>query len=241
VYFKKNSKQQYNESKFELKAQRNIIQLATLNSSDYIKLVTSRNNGLEGQFIKIEKLKQDSVLIKKLNTNLGSSDKVSHKIKSYYLENKNVIDSIWIHKELLRKAICTNYDSLHKDLEFGIDFFNDGNYYLISDIERIDNGPVIKNRGTGSFGKSLFMELFNFGAPCHLVKIENIEGDVEWTQNLPLFIKTNDKSNYFYLEGINSKEDSYYAFVLYLETENKELFKYHLSGKNLDLNVRRIE
>jgi hypothetical protein len=241
ITFKKGSKKQYHETKYELKVQQNIKQLSVLNSNDYIKLITSRNNDLQGQFIKVVKLKHDSVLIKKLNTDLGYSDKVSHKVKSYFVENKNDVDSIWIHKSLLRKAICVSYDSLFQDLTFGVDFFNDGNYYLISDIERIDNGPIIKNRGTGSCGKSVSIELFNYGAACHIVKIENIEGDVRWTQSLPYFLKTNDKSNYFYLEGDNYKVDTYYDFILHLEIENKEIYKYRLSGTNLDLRVIRIE
>ncbi len=235
---------QYRERVYEAKALRSMEHLEKINGDDYIKLMVSDPMLVLGKFIKIERTNGDSILIKKMYTDLGYSEDVSHLIKSYYLKNRNSLDSVWIHKRMLRKAICADYDSLFQTTEFGVDFFNEDKKYLIDYIERIDYGPILKNAGSGGYNyvkKELSLHLHNYGMPCEIIEIQNLKGDIRWMNELPYYISSNDHGGIFNLAASNYEYDTDFEFILHLRVQNGEIIKYNIKGKNVPTSVSRLE
>jgi len=85
------------------------------------------------------------------------------------------------------------------------------------------------------------MDLHNYGKPCYIVKIENNTGNINWTNELPFYLKTNKYNYSFKLEGENYQTGNKYDFVIYLKTLDDKLYKYKIKGKNLYNTIRRIE
>lgn len=238
-----NSQNDYWKQKYDYKTQENIKKLSSLDTNDFIKLRISRPYLEQGKFAKVEKITTDSVLLLKMITELRYDDNVSHLIKSYYYKNKEKLDSSWISFDELDKAICRSYDSTQLKLDFGVDLFKDGKKYLIDYIERIDDSPIIKTRNTGAYehvSRTISIHLHNYGVPCNIVKIQNIVGNIEWTNTLPFYLKTNDPDRTFSLVGRNYEENSPYEIILHLETLDGKLVKYKVTGLNIGNTIKRV-
>ncbi|WP_422091796.1 hypothetical protein [Tenacibaculum ovolyticum] len=227
---------------YEKKALQNEKELNNLNTNHLINLTPSPSNNSYYRYsmdklpLKVEKINGDSILLKKL---YGNKLKYSNNtdILEYYFINKNLVDSIWLKKETLKRAIYLDYNDVYENKkEAGIDFFNENKKYIIIDIESIQDNIYLKFIENKYNKEELSITLINYGEPCEIIKIENMLGkhqifpnNIKWSNQLPQYLKSNNGiGEKFYLKGLRPNKSYSYNFKIHLKNLNKEIYKFHI-------------
>lgn len=235
----------------QIKTKENITKINNITTFDFIKLNKTKYN-IRGKFIKIENVKQDSVLIKKVFTDLDYDDKISHMIENYYLNNYDNLESYWIPKNYLKNAIIKDYKSISNNEDLGVDFFNDGEKYIIDYIETIDGSSIIKSYGVKGLmstnkngiksNKTIDIGLLNFGYESELINIKNTINKINWLHTFPKKVRQSENvHDYFIISGNDYDEDTEFEAILYFKNEMNKISKYKIKGKNFDLAVEKIK
>ena len=225
----------------------NLKLIEELDTNDYIKLLPALYPDRDdGMYAKVHQVENGSIVIQKLHTQLFSytGPVIPHKLKSFYIKNRETLKPHTISLTDLKAAICMTYDSLTNGLCTGTDFFGDGDFYVIEYIERIDNGPILKNGNVNATGGGIRIFLSNFGHECDLIKIENVVGVIKWDETLPMFLETDDSNPGFGDSGFSLNGENYleedYSIVLHLKTPDGKMYKYSVIGNQLDFKVLRV-
>jgi RDD family len=141
----------------------------------------------------------------------------------------------------LKNAYNPEYKANDSDDTYTADLLGDGKKYRIANIDRLF-GPSIHDRGTGGISGQLGMDLLNYGWPAKLVKIENIEGNIEWLKEMPIDVPTVKDTDYpdFYLSGTYERGTKY-KFKMTIADSLDRLHYFVVEGIDLDKTVQRVE
>ena len=244
----RSSSHSYYSDKHEQQMERNLRIIGELDTTHYIKLLSAQypetDNGL---YAKVHSVEKNFIVIQELRTGLSAyrEQKVSHLIKDYYLKNKDHLRTDTITLNDLKNAICMSYDSVFNRQAKGSDLFNNGKFYVIEYIERIDDGPTLRVDYPSVYQSNIDLHISNFGGECQLVKIENIVGDIKWETQLPKKLKTDDLSytggiTGFSIDGTNYQNEDY-SIILHLKTDDGTKYRYSVIGDFEDFVVERLK
>lgn len=196
IYFGKEKYKDYQraikyQNNFLLKTERAINSINKLNTNTYLELGDKYAFHNFGLFAKVEKIKNDSILLLKLDTDLRNEDDfLSYQVKKFYLQNKNTLidlDSTWTTKKILTNGILKDFKDKRNIKVNRIKLFD--KTMTILDGNEILNIPLFKTEGYNykyiKNGKEKF-DLINFGITCNIKRIENIKGNLYWGNNFPM-------------------------------------------------------
>jgi hypothetical protein len=230
--------QWYQKSKatYEFSISQIDTEMTRLSSNHFIKLRNLANiNNTQGLYLKVIQVDDSLIYCSKIETGLEDYEALPYVLKDFYSDHRSNLDTLKYSINQLKNAICRDFKVYHNQQKFGIKLFNDNNLYIIEAIEYID-GPVIKDRGTGSWGIS--MELHNFGSPADLVEIRNLENEIMWLDSLPMHISTDSGLyDYFRINGTNYPLNSKYKILLVFQDSIKKQYEFIIEGKNLDKKI----
>lgn len=234
---------QYKKENYEFKLNQIDNELNNLTTFHYIKIRDFDNwNNTEGLYLKVEQINDSLLKLNLIKTNLKDFNALPFIIKDFYLSNKNNLDTINLTISNLKKLICRDYNIFNEKNEFGFQLLNDESKYVIERIEYI-KGPVIKAAVIEN-SRSSSMDciiLQNFGSPVELIKIKNIENNINWQNSLPQHITTDSTLfSYFCLSGDNYKRDTKYKFELIFKDSLSNEYKYIIEGKNSERKFERV-
>ncbi len=231
---------QYAKLEFETKAETLTQQVNALSTKDFIKIES--DNG-EHSYLKVEKIKATSIIFSKFITDKTNDyDESFMYVENYYLQHPAYSDTIEIEKSNLLNAIPKVYDqniSDYMDKKNSVNLVNKREKHIITEIVRHFR-PNIKDEGTGGFSQNAIdMEFSNAGWSCDLIEIKNIEGNIKWTNELPMRIE-NPKENYesrFQLSGQNYKLGTTYKIQLTFKDTTNAVYNYIVEGKDFDKSM----
>lgn len=234
----------YQEGKHEDKISAIQRKLTNLNTAHLIKFedVESSYFSSPAYYLKVEEVNDDVISASILFIENPYQYKNSE-LEALYLKNKAFSDSIMLNKSLLAEAMTLKYDDYKKGDRRGIDLFKDGKRYEIEKIYRLF-APAIEDKGTGGMGNgTLSLRMCNYGWPCDLVEIENIEGDMIWENQLPQRLETTDYDSFgsFRLEASNVTRGKNYAFIFTVQDSLGNRYRYQVKGLNMERKCQLIE
>lgn len=179
-------------------------------------------------YLKPEKINGDHItfsLVSLDNTFEYHPDKET--IESFYLRNKTVWPIISLTKNNLKKGVATELDepSIYLDREptekpwknEGIPL--KGKYYLIKSIEPYFQPNLKLNDGDVS-GNYIQLVIANKGWKANILKIDNVEGDIEWKGQFPKLIEGR-RSRIYLIGTIKNKADKIKFDIVVQDSTNR--------------------
>ena len=233
---------QYQKGEFEYVIGKIDNELSRLTSAHYLKIRNlNKAYETEGMYLKVVSVNDTLIRCSKVETALADYDAYPFVVKAHYEKSKHALDTFTYSINELKRAICWDYSVYSERQKFGVNLFGDNDQYVIEAVEYID-GPVIKNRGTGYWSYGEFsMDFYNHGAPAELVEIRNLEGNIDWKEELPKYIPTDSVSySNFALKGLEANTESKYKFLLVFKDAENRLFDFIVEGKGWERSVERV-
>lgn len=128
------------------------------------------------------------------------------------------------------------------DRRNSVELLRDGRKFEIKFVERL-SGPVLHDVGTGAYGgNNIRLSLCNYGWPAQVIAIENLEGSVNWSEDLPKPAPTAQslRSPSFTISGVGYKKDQKYKFKLVLLDSLNRTHAYIIEGHNLTKSIQKL-
>lgn len=242
-------KNHYNEEKQQYAIAITDIQskLQKLSPNAYLRIANSEKPNTEKTFLKLIDINNNkyNFIINKVHFPETSDEK-------YYFE-VFADDTLTFTKNELQEAICTDYDMFKYYKPYGFPFFGTERYRIES-IEYFDQ-PVIDgdidwdfwrlirrqkfqyyNIGFTGFKKErswkFDLKFQNFGIPVNLIKIQNIENNIQWTNNLPIEFKPYEYLKDIYVQASTTSDPDTLTFKtkFIFEDSVKNKYEYIVKG-----------
>lgn len=208
--------------------------------ADYYTLKPLKGND-KYILLQVTEVRPKEIVFRKIVTGLSEYELSPRKIESLF-SMAPPDDTIAISKESLNKAIKREYETQNN----GTDLFGDGSEYIVKDIFKL-NGPLLIDRGTGSFGgtaRVIYFEIMNYGWPASLISIENKTGNIRWKNQLPLEVATSrsdyDAAGRIALSGENYDTNSAYEFEIVMKDSLAKEHRYNIKGNNMDKSITQL-
>jgi hypothetical protein len=230
---------QYAKNEFETKAETLTQQINAITTKDIVKIENEKG---ERSYLKAEKIKTTSIVFSKFITDKSSEyDESSIYVENFYLQHPAYLDTVEIEKSSLLNAIPKIYDkNMPAYMMNGNNLVNKREKHVISEIVRHFQ-PIISDRGTGGFfDKTLTMDFSNSGWSCNLIEIKNIEGNINWVNEVPTRIDSPKDGNdqRFQLSGENYKMGTKYKFQMTFKDTTNATYKYLVEGKDFEKTIK---
>lgn len=225
-------------------------EISNLSRNHYIKIRNQKKRySSQSLYLKFIEDDKDTILFSKIETGILDHEAYPFEIKDFYLKNFLQIDTVTISKKDLLKSICHDCNFYWQNKEFGQYLLGDNIKYLVEDVIYIDGpviwgiastyGPLVKDISKQKWNGEV--KFHNYGENVDLENIENIEGEINWHNELPMPIKTDSTNkSFFILNGDNYTSNESYKIKLIFRDEKDNDYTYIVEGKNLDKQVERI-
>ncbi|KGO89895.1 hypothetical protein [Flavobacterium suncheonense] len=221
--------------------------LQKLSKNAYLRIINTEKPDNEKTLLKLIDFNNNNYrfIIKKVRFPKNSNEK-------YYFEDFG-IDTLTFTKNELQKAICTDYDIVKEYKPYGVRFFGKEKYRIES-IEYFDK-PVIDGNIDWDFWNVIRKQKFqyynsrftgyknerswtfkltfqNFGIPVNLIKIQNIENKIQWTDNLPIEFKSYEYLSDIYVQASTTSDPDTLKFKskFIFEDSFKNKYEYIVKG-----------
>ncbi|BDD09452.1 hypothetical protein FUAX_18840 [Fulvitalea axinellae] len=232
----------YSKHSYELTAEWNMKLLGALNTDDFIKVEGDKINVESVDYLKVEEIQGDSLLVSGFETSFGYRNNLASDIQQEYLNNIAKLKTVWVKRDVLRSAVYEDYDEYKSEDTQGISILKTEQTYFISRIDRLDGAPLIRSEQSGGYSSmqqgnsrfSVHMDLSNYGGAGKIVRIENMSGEINWTTPLPLDLGSEKSERRFSLSGDNYSFDFELDFVLHIMTKDGKLVKYRALAEKGD-------
>lgn len=168
-------------------------------------------------YLKVEEVTKDELVVSVIERENDYNESV-YSIEKLYNQNKNYLSTIPVKISDLKRAYTSDYDLYRRDKREGVALLMDNRKFEIRRIEKL-YCPLIKVGEVEYVRDSTIeMNFINCGWPADLVEIENIEGIVNWQNQLPEYIPTITSNNYpnFYIVGSNFENNNKLKFRIVL-------------------------
>ncbi len=205
------------EAEHQLKIKEIENSLNQITTNDLIQIEEPNSYDSKEIYLKVEEIAKEELVVAVLEKENDYNESV-YSVEKLYNQNKNYLSTIPIKINDLKKAYTSDYDLYRRDKREGVALLMDNRKFEIRRIEKF-NCPIIKVGGVEYVRDSTIeMSFFNSGWPADLVEIENIEGGVEWQNQLPEHIQTITSDEYpnFYIVGVGYKKDERLKFRIVL-------------------------
>lgn len=203
-------------------------------------ILTARNIRGEAKtfYLKVERITPSSVVFSKIVTDRSQDQETYFVIENYYRDFKEMLDTVTISKNEILNAVSKDESETNYNQNPVAKLPSITENYEITEVVR-HFGPLITDRGTGSFGnRSFSMEMLNDGWPADLIEVKSLENTVTLTTELPLH--TSPASHIFFLSG-TLKDNGPYKFQLTFKDSTGLLHKYIMQGKDFDKTLTRAD
>ncbi len=166
-----------------------------------------------------------------------------YEIEKYYEKIKHSTPSVKFSKEELKKSYTNDYKSFKNMKREGINFIPESQKkYFISEAFKAYKPNIFLLTGGYGYG-FISIELGNDGWPAKLLDITNIEGELNWINELPQEVKS--KGHYFDT-GIVLRADNFeygrpYKFIITLSDTIGRVEKFLIEGVNMERIMTRID
>jgi RDD family len=245
--YKKNESRKQYKKELEQKTDALKSRYQHLSTNDII--VTKADGSYHNEYLKVEEIKPSSIIVAKIKMNGNDYSIQQATLRKVYLQQKDSLERIEIFKEEIDKALAAafNFDAYRKNEHYHYsNLLRNGIQYELQNIMRL-YGPVLEtniNAWQQDFAGDQYSMLFNFsnvGGMCRLIEIKNTAGDIKWNLPLPMALS---RENYpfreFKIKGYELKQDTSYQFILVLEDELLNKYKYLVEGKDSHFKLREI-
>lgn len=249
ISFLKTDSYKRNEKEY-LKSIENLDQkINLLSENDYVKIRNFGDYFGKKKFLKIIEINNDSIkyAIVIYNKQFGADNFNLFKLNQYYTRNKTKFRTKSTTKNILRNSYLKSYTEYyhHKinSKEFG-DLFTVSNEKQFIEGIYDSSRPLLIKQSYG-FGRGEFhINFTNMGAPVKLIKIENLENEIKWSNQIPEDIKNSSSNNddTFTLKSkeYNNTRNLKYKVQLTFENSKDEKSKYIIEGKNKEFSVKEV-
>lgn len=168
-------------------------------------------------------------------------DPLPFEVRDYLLAHRDSLDTLTQPIQNFKKAMAQDIDEYESGEGAGCAFTRTKDLYKIADVAYV-NGPDIRNRGTGGYGGgSFYLEFLNYGEPAELIEIKNVEGDLKWTNQLPMHIETSSSElDGFALKGEGSLRFEDYKFILVVKDTMQRTHQFLVQGNEMKRWVSRL-
>lgn len=213
--------------------------VAHVTKDDFLKLKKKKTNYNDKTevYLKIDTIDGETIHASVFSTQKTYTLKLGE-IEDAYLNQRASAEKVKFQKADLFDAFQA-YKYLNN--RNGFDFLGDGTLFTVTDLCAL-YAPYIRNRGTGSQGKSnLNLEMTIMGHSASLISIETIEGDIDWTNELPQRLELIDrnKEQTFSLRGINYTRGTPYKVIFKIRDDNGSIQVYLLQGTGMRRTLGR--
>jgi hypothetical protein len=183
-------------------------------------------------YLKVEEIMEDDVLF-----SIFQVDKYSPtclEIEKAYLNNKNNHNTVVIPKKHLYRCFTRDYEKYKNRERNGEDLLHNGTKHEIKEIFKIF-APVIKLGSYSGYGRGSFhISIKNEGRGGMLTSIENLEGNLEWTNTLPQRIEPskNYSGSSITLNAENFEYGKKYKFIITVKDSLGNMQQFMVKGIN---------
>lgn len=190
----------------------------------YLKTISFNDNIFEFKFFKME-----------------NSYPTTYEIEQYYESCKNKLPSIEVPLDQLKNSYTQKYRDYRKREVLSSVFIPGTNEkHYISKIYSAYKPNITLESSGYSYG-SLYFHIKNEGWPASLIAIENIEGDLQWSNTLPEEIPTqNGFSSSLTIRAENYEYGKPYKFTFTISDSINHKQKFLVEGLNTDKKVTQI-
>lgn len=211
--------------------------LLNLTTSDVIKIEdVAHSFSSDDIFLKVEEITPEDI-VATIIPYKGYSYALLP-VEKHYLANRDSLSTIRIKRSDLERAYTPEYGEPRNSAEL----LQDGRMFGITLIERFFE-PIIHNSGSGSFsGGSIGIKLHSYGWPAHIIAIESLEGDIKWSDNLPMRIPTEQLHHdpAFTISGEGYEFGNKYKFKMVLLDSLDRTYTYIIEGRKWDKTIQKL-
>lgn len=235
-------KQEYERDQWERNIHNNKIEqienaLSQLSTDHFFKIKNS-DNLVDDYYLKVDAISPEAVVFKYFEptSKLGSS---SYKIGNYYEQHKDTLPSLRISKSTLINSYTKKYNQEKKGAQL---IPNSSEKYYISNVFKGYQTNLSVSGINTAGNNSISIGLSNDGWPGKLKSINNLEGNINWLNELPEEIDTNDGyvKKGIHLQGENiERQEPYKSSLLVLDTLGREE-KYILKGLGSNVKITKV-
>jgi uncharacterized RDD family membrane protein YckC len=219
-------------------------QLAKLDSTSLIEVADVADSYSSDEiFLKVESVSEDTIMavIIQRKEEYSNSLVSIEKLYNYYKQTGSLFE-IPVLRADLENALTPDYSQSKTSERNARPLLGDQRMFEIKRIDRLF-GPSIHDRGTGSYGYDLSMELCNYGWTAQIISLQTLEGTIEWVDELPKEAPTVRGSDYpsFYLRGSKYERGAKYKFKMVVKDSLDHTQTYLVEGRDLKKTIERID
>lgn len=191
--------------------------------------------------LKVEEIHDQEVVVTLIELKNDYS-KSLYKVEQLYNQNKGNLSLLPVKLSDLNQAYTPDYDQYNDNDKQTAPLLIDSRQFEIKSVDRLFE-PSIHDRGTGSYGSSISLELVNYGRPAEIIDIQPIEGNVEWTKDFPIPAPTAGSLDYpsFNISGMGYTTGEKYKFKMILRDSLNHQQAYLIEGSNMEKTIQRLE
>lgn len=210
-------------------------------TTDHLLVVESKRGQSNTTYLKVEEVGAETVQFKKFQ--VKGYDKEPPQIMAYYDEHQDSFDTIWLEKDLLLEAYPKAYDTFRS---VGEDLLGDGRAYQITRIVHTLK-PIISQGGGGHYDYEqgeVTLNFCNSGWGGKVIAIENIRGNIEWVDPLPIDFGpalSGRDCPAISITGHNFPYNRSYLFRLVVEDVTGEKLLIEVEGVNLNRTLKVVD
>ncbi len=199
----------------------------TPNSGDlYLKVEADRDTCVETALIWVEKYTQPS----------------PYEVEKIYEREKDRLVRKTFRKDMLLKAVPDKYGA---QTEASVKLLGNDRRFVVKSVDRLFV-PSIKTNGSGRVGGGdLSLHVYNAGNPCTIVAINNLEGDIQWENGLPLYFSPTPTISYnlhhINLQGAGLDRNKPYKCEIVTTDSLDRKFIFLLEGIGLKARITRVD
>ena len=190
-------------------------------------------------YIKVEEVIETDIVFSVFQVDTYSPK--NYEIERVYNSKKSKLQTVILTKEILLQSLTFDYEQYKNGKRNGVDFLGTEQKYEVDNVFQIF-GPAIKKGSVGYGRGELHVRFENDGWGCELIEIQNIQGDLEWKEELPKKIKPVGDYivNSFSLGADNYKKGTWYEFTLVFQDSLNNNYKYWMKGINGERDFKKV-
>lgn len=202
---------------------------------DYYHFQTTKD--YSDKYLKVFTVKGDSIQLQLAeDANNWYSHKGAGELACKFSENPNEKSLAWFSKEELKEFINPERRGSNFEGSY-LPFNGDSRTYKLMNIYHFQ-APKLVDIGIGKIkDHSISLSIVNKGVSTSITEIKNVQGEVFWTDKLPLKIAANET---FELHGTFGKVPEYIAQITCKDIENVS-YTYQLQGKGIERKLTALK
>jgi uncharacterized RDD family membrane protein YckC len=220
------------KARFESEVQRIKHALSNLEKGSIIETkVIKENTFYDWVYLKVEDISDNQILLSAWKND--GNRPTMFELDQILMSPEQTLPVLEIDPEILAKCITPDFDyydgymrEMRHALAFCTNVLNDDGKFEITDIHRIFESDLYD--GVSDYSENTIRFGFaNHGGPAELIAIDTIEGNLNWTVDLPLrFGSAKESNRYFSISADDQKPWRRFKFRLTVRDDEGHIQKY---------------